>query len=544
MMDVTPDTKIRRLVTFLGLGRLDRNRLEHVYHPTTYALGEQRAQTTHFVCRALCELLAPAEVVVLATEKAEDAHGSALKTALRAGNFPSPKFVRIPVGESREQLWEQFELIKEQLRYSTGPVMLDITHGFRSSPFFAAGIASFVRAIDEDPPDLRVCYAGALGAGTDGTTPIWDLSEFVALLDWTSALTLFLRTGRAEAAAAEAERIGRQVRQAWFTAGRIGTEPRLKELGESLRQFGKDLETLRTGDLLIGRGGKPSSAARLHAAVAAAREDVAIHTPPLADVLDRVAEMVRPLAGQRMDLSGVEGHDAVMALAETYLRFGRYLEAAATIREGWVNQYASKAALAPGAPLFDGEERERAEMAAYNSDPVFREVTDRRNDLLHGQYRRSGQSADGIAGKVRELANKFKASPSNQASTCFVNLTNHPSSHWEQDQTEAALALAGSVQDVRFPNVPPEASEKDLTTMAEACLAQLPRRATHALVQGEFTLAFEVVRQLQERGITCLAATTQRVVEETDGGRKTSTFRFVRFRAYPLVGCRLKTETA
>lgn len=496
--------RVHRLVTFLGTGN---------YQPTIYALGERRAESTRFVCRALAELLAPAEIVVLATEQAESAHGGALNAALRAGNFPSPEFVRIPMGETREQLWQQFEKIKVQLRGSDGPIMLDITHGFRSSPFFAAAIASFVRAVDENPPDFRVCYAGALGAAGEGVTPIWDLSEFVSLLDWTSALTLFLRTGRAEAAAAEAERIGSSVRQAWFKEGRVGPEPRLKELGQSLRQFARDLETLRTGDLLIGRGGNTSSAARLFAAATAAGEEVVVHTPALADVLQRVAEMVRPLAGKRIDLSGADGRNAVMALTETYLHLGRYLEAASTIREGWVNHYAAKTALAPGAPQFDGEERDRAESRTYHADPVYQEVTDRRNDLLHAQYRPSAQNADGITAKVRELADKFRTSLSSQAGSCFVNLTNHPSAQWEPAQTEAGLALAERIEDVCFPNVPPEASEKDLAAMADACVAQLPPGSTHALVQGEFTLAFEIVRRLQKRNITCVAATTERQVE-------------------------------
>jgi CRISPR-associated protein Csx16 len=146
--------KVHRLVTFLGTGN---------YQPTTYAFGERRAETTRFVCRALAELLAPAEIVVLATEQAKSTHGSDLERELAKSS--SLKFEPMPFGENSEQLWQQFEVIKTQLRGSAGPVMLDITHGFRSSPFFAAAVASFVRAVDEDPLDLRVCYAGALGTG-------------------------------------------------------------------------------------------------------------------------------------------------------------------------------------------------------------------------------------------------------------------------------------------------------------------------------------------------------------------------------------------
>ena len=117
--------------------------------------------------------------------------------------------------------------------------------------------------------------------------------------------------------------------------------------------------------------------------------------------------------------------------------------------------------------------------------------------------------------------------------TVFVNLTNHPSRDWDAAQTAAALALAERIEDLPFPNVRPQAPEADLPTLADGCVALVPKSATHALVQGEFTLAFEIVRRLQQRGVTCLAATTERVTEDAGDGRKTSTFGFVRFRAYP-----------
>jgi CRISPR-associated protein Csx16 len=118
----------------------------------------------------------------------------------------------------------------------------------------------------------------------------------------------------------------------------------------------------------------------------------------------------------------------------------------------------------------------------------------------------------------------------------FINLSNHPSASWCREQTEAALALAEHIEDVPFPAIPPDADEKAIEALADECLSRIPPATSHALVQGEFTLTVALVRRLQARGITCLAATTERQVEEADNGRKTSTFRFVRFREYPQIG--------
>lgn len=120
-------------------------------------------------------------------------------------------------------------------------------------------------------------------------------------------------------------------------------------------------------------------------------------------------------------------------------------------------------------------------------------------------------------------------------SACFVNLSNHPSATWEDAQRKAALALAERIEDIAFPAVPPDADEKAIEALAVECVAKVPPETSHALVQGEFTLTVELVRRLQARGITCLAATSKRDVAEAGDGRRVSTFTFVRFRAYPEI---------
>jgi CRISPR-associated protein Csx16 len=516
---------VARLVTFLGRGN---------YHTVSYEFAGKPISTTPYVCRALADLLRPSEIIVLATEDAKRDHAQGLKDALRAGNLPAPRFEKIPTGRLTGELWEQFKIIKEELRGSKGAVALDITHGFRSQPFFAAAVAAFVHAVDETPPELRVFYGAYDPSHPELGAPILELSEFVALLDWSRALAMFLKTGRAEEAGAATERLGRALAKAWAVGGKQGERPNLDRLGSALRAFGADLQTLRTGDLLIGRGTTKSSVASLMKEVQEAQEHVAKYAPPLADVLDRVVEMVAPIGGVGRDLSGPEGRKAIVELAGLYLRLGCYLEALATVREGWVNLYASKPALIPGSDAFDPNERDRAEKRVKNHDPTFRnEVAHPRNDFLHAQYRSSAQKAADIADTVKRLVETLRIASETPRGACFVNLSNHPIDTWEDAQRKAALALAERIEDIAFPAVPPDADEKAIAALAEECAAKVPPETSHALVQGEFTLTVELVRRLQARGITCLAATSKRNVKEDGDGRRTSSFAFVRFRTYP-----------
>jgi CRISPR-associated protein Csx16 len=555
MSEAEGKKKVARLVTFLGLGRYDKDLDRYFYDPTEYEFQERKAAKTPFVCRALAELIHPSDIAVLTTEKAKALHGDALQEALRDGDCPAPRFVPIPDGQTPAQLWKQFDAIKTELRNTGGPVMLDITHGFRSQPFFAAAVTMFVRAVDKSPPDLGICYAAYDARDREtGATPIWELTEFVAVLDWSRALATFLQTGRAEDAGKATKSLGNNLRNIWFQGGKHGEEPNLKELGEALDRFGADLETIRTGDLLTGRGKAKGSALQLLEATRAASHLVEQHAPPLADVLDRVSEIVEPLAGAGGDLSGKTGREAIASLAKTYLEFGRYLEAAATVREGRINFYAPKAALCPGSPDFDAGQRHTSEERARLLNPVgvskrnpekeaeldlsFNNVAKPRNDLLHAQYRndKQTQTSRSIIKSVREQVEEFERASQSAAGVCLVNLSNHPTEKWDDAQKRAALDLAERIEYIEFPAVPPDADENAIATLADDCLTKLPREATHALVQGEFTLTVELVRRLQARGVTCVAATSKRNVEEEADGRKISTFTFVRFRTYPDAG--------
>ena len=80
--------------------------------------------------------------------------------------------------------------------------------------------------------------------------------------------------------------------------------------------------------------------------------------------------------------------------------------------------------------------------------------------------------------------------------------------------------------------MPPEADEAALERLADEVVARVPDEAAAAMVQGEFTLAHALVRRLSARGVSCVAATTERVRVDLGEGRAEVRFRFVRFRRY------------
>lgn len=118
----------------------------------------------------------------------------------------------------------------------------------------------------------------------------------------------------------------------------------------------------------------------------------------------------------------------------------------------------------------------------------------------------------------------------------LVNFTNHPSASWPEEQRRAAEKY-GPIVDRPFPMVNAEWPESEIRRIAlresEAICALQP---SAVVCQGEFTLAYAVIRQLIGKGVPVLAACSNRVAEETmspDGEiLRKSVFRFVRFRSY------------
>ena len=118
----------------------------------------------------------------------------------------------------------------------------------------------------------------------------------------------------------------------------------------------------------------------------------------------------------------------------------------------------------------------------------------------------------------------------------FINYTNHPAAKWSEAERRAAEAF-GRIVDLPFPNIPPEWDESAVAELAaseaEKIFAMEP---VAVLIQGEFTFSYALIERLKTARVVCIAATSERVVHETtdDAGHtvRTSTFRFVRFRAY------------
>ena len=120
----------------------------------------------------------------------------------------------------------------------------------------------------------------------------------------------------------------------------------------------------------------------------------------------------------------------------------------------------------------------------------------------------------------------------------LLNLSNHPLNTWTEKQIAEAKELYGSVVDLPFPQIPPEADENEVLKIAdkyfEVCIEKLSaskdeKNAVHLM--GELTFVFALANKLLHSGVETVASTTERNTRDI-GNKKITEFNFVRFRKY------------
>jgi hypothetical protein len=132
---------------------------------------------------------------VLVTEEARQTTWPVLKDLSDDRIHP----VDIPRGETTAEMWDMFDQILARIAENDA-VVFDITHGLRSAPFLVFLFASFLQFARNVTIDAVYYGAYELGDPKKGLpAPVFDLSEFVRLLDWMAATNRFVEGGSSQA---------------------------------------------------------------------------------------------------------------------------------------------------------------------------------------------------------------------------------------------------------------------------------------------------------------------------------------------------------
>jgi hypothetical protein len=117
----------------------------------------------------------------------------------------------------------------------------------------------------------------------------------------------------------------------------------------------------------------------------------------------------------------------------------------------------------------------------------------------------------------------------------LINLSNHPSSLWSEEQLFAA-SIYGEIYDISFPAIDANGDEQYISILADTykdkVLQLSGNEKIYVHVMGEMTFVYAFLERMRKLSIICIASTTKRIATESEDGKKESLFKFVRFRKY------------
>jgi len=230
-----------------------------------------------------------------------DAKGSpkpGLRRRLQTLNLaPAIEPVMIKTGRNEADIWQLFQTILQQMK-PRDQVIFDITHAFRSIPLLAMvalGYAQVMKNIKIDG-----IYYGAIEAlgpvsevmqmpPAQRRAPIFDLTPFSALLDWTLAIDRFLGTGDARRVCQLARSTVRPILKE--TRGQDQEAQAIRRLADLLEKFTVNLSTCRGREIA-------ESARALQQALAVTQYPDLL--PPLKPLLYQLHKTMQDFTGQTM----------------------------------------------------------------------------------------------------------------------------------------------------------------------------------------------------------------------------------------------------
>ena len=456
--------------------------------------------------------------------------------------------IDIKAGFTEDEMWDIFDTVYGKIKEGDH-IYFDVTHAFRSIPLFSVVLLNYCKFMKSIHVD-SIQYGAFEALGTANEVKKMDLENRIAdIID----LTNIVKLQEYNQFASNLVEFGK-VRN---LGNAVSTDPILQNLRKCIIEMDEYLETINLKKIEAGAFINEIRGNIKHAA----------NLPsPIKNILAKLKNDIRGFGKGKSFINIEEAikwtmeHDMIMQafpLAQEYIVY-RISEKIKSMKPKEMKPKDFKGIVSSVLGMDDKSFNKRDWNKGANTyaiadflfdvpliselRPEYFTLTSARNSLAHANgamtYSELKESLLHINTCIDILHKGIDSvEPINTekiSSPLFLNLSNHPSSAWSNEQLEAARQY-GEVEDMEFPTIGPDADEGAIEALAEKyekrimTLAKDKHLTVH--IMGEMTFTYSLVERLKRKGIDCVASTTNRQVEERDG-QKLSTFQFVRFRNY------------
>ncbi|MFY9177648.1 MAG: CRISPR-associated protein Csx20 [Caldicoprobacterales bacterium] len=452
-------------------------------------------------------------------------------------------------------------------------IILDITHSFRYIPMLTFIVINYARIVKKCR--LSAVHYGAfevLGNYNDvkeipiekRNAPIFDLTSFVDLFDWTMGIDRYLATGNASVieklTKKETKKINRSIKKRVTKAGKeadpaiLFKDPKaLNSLAGSMKNFNDVVLTCRGQDITK--------------AVSVLKKDIS-------EVVDGAAsDKIKPLSpiiGMLKERFDRFSHDNdkvnIIETAKWCLDNGMYQQGLTILQEGLISYLCNKFDIDV---LKEGERNNiitysymifkeyidadcfKIDMKREKANQLFKliySMTEPRNDINHAGWRKGPARPSKFPDALRDnikiaeslLYHDTFEDKENQERQMLLIFSHELTDRQKQEAKERLgitkfLALEDELLKI-WTNIPPELD--DLEEYLDGIMEWIDlkgRPGDYALVQGDFGATVSIVSHCKAKGIIPVYATTsRRILEEKIGEevRISREFSHVKFRKY------------
>lgn len=392
-------------LTFLGTSN---------YSMTTYEFQGRKVET-HLFPIAFAEFFPLDEMKVVVTEQAKEMHFSALKQKLKDKCIVED--IIVPAGKSEKELWAMFDEIVAKIPPES-EILIDVTHGFRSMPILSLAISVYLRRILN--VKIKHILYGAFDAPDkkDNITPVFDLTSFLFLIDWTLAIDKFVNLGHAKELSILLEQSHQQAYQK--PANDSSDLPRkLKSLAGKIGKVTNALAAIRPKETT-------ETAFAMVNSIDNVTHEVETWAKPFAATLNQARDEYSNLisrSGQFFDDSGLH---AQMEIIKWYLDKQQYAQAITLAREWLISKVCTMKNLNPAkdqdrnfVTKLLGKWTENiknqnpipgkiGDIACKEVAKLYGSLCDIRNDMNHAGMREFPRSAKSLIKNIQEICAKLE----------------------------------------------------------------------------------------------------------------------------------------
>lgn len=265
---------MRKIITFLGV-TLIKDREGNLVKTNYLHKGEIYPGAVF--PEALRQFTSYDKMLVFVTNKAREITWPLLKDLNDERIIP----IDIPTGNTTEELWELFGIILGEVEEGD-VVIFDITQGLRSTPFLMFLFASFLKIARK--VSIEAIYYGAFELGNSRESvpaPVFDLSEFVEMLDWLTATDRFISTGDGQALTA-------LLKEKLPPGLKMKTDISAQALGKDLSSAANSIEKMSQALQMVRPFETMTSGLAVSRILASSQERISETAPPFGALVEQI----------------------------------------------------------------------------------------------------------------------------------------------------------------------------------------------------------------------------------------------------------------